>query len=101
MAENITDISYLMILDKIYTVTSISFADMTITAEDEGINKKDVPECEIFGVEDVEEFSIKLVNRITPAEIIDFLAVTTGFIGSVLSTLRYGASINPYSLILA
>lgn len=73
MAENITDISYLIILDKIYTVTSISFADMTITAEDEGINKKDVPECEIFGVEDVEEFSIKLVNRITPAEIIDFL----------------------------
>lgn len=63
-----------MILDKIYTVTSISFADMTITAEGEGINKKDVPECEIFGVEDVEEFSIKLVNRITPAEIIDFLA---------------------------
>lgn len=45
MAENITDISYLMILDKIYTVTSISFADMTITAEDEGINKKDIPEC--------------------------------------------------------
>lgn len=42
MAENITDISYLMILDKIYTVTSISFVDMTITAEDEGINKKDV-----------------------------------------------------------
>lgn len=73
IAENITDISYLMILDKIYTVTSISFADMTITAEDEGINKKDVPECEIFGVEDVEEFNIKLVNRITPAEIIDFL----------------------------
>lgn len=63
-----------MILDKIYTVTSISFADIPITAEDEGINKKDVPECEIFGVEDVEEFSIKLVNRITPAEIIDFLA---------------------------
>ena len=68
-----TDISYLMILDKIYTVTSISFVDMTITAEDEGINKKDIPECEIFGVEDVEEFNIKLVNRITPAEIIDFL----------------------------
>lgn len=62
-----------MILDKVYTVTSISFADMTITAEDEGINKKDIPECEIFGIEDIEEFSIKLVNRITPAEIIDFL----------------------------
>ena len=73
MAENITDISYLMVLDKVYTVTSISFADMTITAEDEGINKKDVPECEIFGVKDVEGFNIKLVNRITPAEIIDFL----------------------------
>ena len=73
IAENITDISYLMILDKVYTVTSISFADMTITAEDEGINKKDIPECEIFGIEDIEEFSIKLVNRITPAEIIDFL----------------------------
>ena len=72
MAENITDISYLMILDKIYTVTNISFADMTITAEDEGINKNDIPECEIFGIEDVEEFSIKLVNRINPAEIIDF-----------------------------
>ena len=74
MAENITDISYLMILDKIYTVTSISLADMTITAVAEGITKKDIPECEVFGIEDVEEFSIKLVNRIIPAEIIDFLA---------------------------
>lgn len=69
--DNITQIKYIKITDKLYQVTDISFADMTIRAV-ETIHAISVPQNEVFDLDDLKEFKIKLINNGGMADIINF-----------------------------
>lgn len=77
MIENISKIQYVLVANKIYKVTHIDFGNLTIEASKTDLSKTDlsiadVPEDEIFPVEEFEEFRIKLTNRSRMGEVIDF-----------------------------
>ena len=60
-----------MISNKIYKVTSINWQHLTLEAEETGLCVGDVPESELWGVSELEEFKIRLVNNGSRAGIID------------------------------
>ena len=69
--DNITLIKYIKVVDKLYQVTNISFADMTIRAV-ETTTVAPVPQNVIFDLDDLKEFKIKLINNGGMADIVDF-----------------------------
>lgn len=68
--ENITRIQYLSVGDKLYQVTHIDFADLMIEAMESDLDVCDVPENEIFCLEDFGEFKVTLRNG--GGKIVDF-----------------------------
>ena len=71
MEENISKIKYILILDKIYKVTSINWQHLTLEAKGTELCVGDVPESELWGVSELEEFKIRLVNNGCKADVID------------------------------
>lgn len=71
--DNITQIKYIKVVNKLYHVTDISFAEMTIRAV-ETKTAASVPQNEIFLLSELKEFEIKLINNGGVADIIDFMA---------------------------
>ncbi len=51
-----------MVDTKIYKVTDIDFCNLTIEASETDLSIVDVPESEIFPIEDFREFRIRLIN---------------------------------------
>ena len=61
--KNILKIKYLLVADsKIYKVTDIDFHNLTIEATRTDLSIADVPEDEIFPIEDFRKFRIRLIN---------------------------------------
>lgn len=58
--------------DKIYEVTDIDFSDLILEASETDLKVIDVPESEVFPIEDFSEFTVRLVNSKGVAEIINF-----------------------------
>lgn len=52
----------MIIADKIYKITGLNFADLTIEAVGTNLIVTDVPENEVFPIEELSEFDIKLHN---------------------------------------
>jgi|MucameStandDraft_1065616.scaffolds.fasta_scaffold02358_11 hypothetical protein len=59
---NNTKIQYLSVADKIYKVKNIDFHNLIIEATKTDLVISDVPENEVFPIEELEEFRIKLCN---------------------------------------
>lgn len=64
MSENISKIKYLLVDTKIYKVTHIDFCDLSIEASRTDLLIADVPENEIFPIEELREFRIRLINDV-------------------------------------
>ena len=63
MDENISKIQYLSAAGtKIYKVTDIDFHNLIIEATETDLSIVDVPEDEVFPVEEFGEFKIRLIN---------------------------------------
>lgn len=61
--KNISEIKYISVSDtKIYKVTDIDFRDLTIEAIETDLSIADVPESELFPVEEFGEFRVRLCN---------------------------------------
>ncbi len=69
---NNTKIKYLNIKDKIYEVTRISFYYMTIEASETDLPIADVPEDELWDIDEFERYEIRLINNGGVGEIVDF-----------------------------
>lgn len=69
---NDTKIKYLLVCDKLYAVTDINFSDLTLEASETDLLVSDVPEQEIFTLEELCEFTIRLKNGIGMAEVVNF-----------------------------
>ena len=61
-AINDTKIQYISVADKIYKVTDIDFRNLTIEATETDLSIADVPESEVFPVEEFGEFRVRLIN---------------------------------------
>lgn len=59
-------------VDKIYEVTNIDFWDLIIEGVECDLDISDIPEEEIFNIEQFKDFRIKLINGGDEGEIIDF-----------------------------
>ena len=73
ITDNITQIKYIKIIDKLYRVTDISFTDMSIHAV-ETTSATSVLRSTVFNLEELREFRIRLVNNGGAADIIEFRA---------------------------
>lgn len=63
MSENISKIKYLSVANtKLYKVNIIDFCNLTIEATETDLSIADVPENEVFPVEEFGEFRIRLIN---------------------------------------
>lgn len=60
-----------MVVDKIYEVTSINWLHFALEARETDLNVGDVPDSEVFPLEDFSDFKVRLVNG-GVAKIIDF-----------------------------
>lgn len=64
MSKNISKIQYISVADtKIYKVTDSDFCNLTIVARETDLSIADVPENEVFLVEEFGEFRIRLINN--------------------------------------
>lgn len=61
---NDTRIKYLLVTGKLYEVTDIDFSDLILEAKECDLDVSDVPEEEIFTIEQFKDFRIKLVNGV-------------------------------------
>lgn len=61
-AINDTKIKYLLVADKIYEVSAIDFHNLAIEANKTDLMIADVPEGEVFPVEEFGEFRVRLIN---------------------------------------
>lgn len=61
-AINDTKIQYLLVADKIYEVSAIDFHNLAIEATETDLTSVDVPENEVFPVEEFGEFRVGLCN---------------------------------------
>lgn len=61
-AINDTKIQYLLVADKIYEVSAIDFHNLAIEANKTDLTIADVPEGEVFPVEEFGEFRVRLCN---------------------------------------
>lgn len=58
-----TKIKYLSVADtKIYKVTNIDFINLAIEATETDLSIADIPEDEVFPVEEFAEFRVRLIN---------------------------------------
>ena len=57
---------------KLYQVTHIDFSDLTIEARETDLNVSDVPEEEIFRLEDFGEFRVTLRNGGGKGKVVDY-----------------------------
>ena len=73
ITDNITQIKYIKVIDKLYRVTKISFMDMSIHAV-EITSASGILQNTVFGLEELREFRIRLVNNDGAADIIEFRA---------------------------
>ena len=73
ITDNITQIKYIKVIDKLYRVTDISFTDMSIHAV-ETTSATSVLRSSVFNLEELREFRIRLVNNGGAADIIEFRA---------------------------
>ena len=62
MKINETRIKYLLLVDKIYEVETISFYYFTVTAKETDKTISDVPLEEVFDITDFKDFKITLRN---------------------------------------
>ncbi len=62
MRENISKIQYISVADKIYKVNLIDFHNLAIEATETDLSIADVPENEVFPVEEFGEFRVRLIN---------------------------------------
>ena len=72
MAINETKIKYLLVVDKIYEVTSINWLHFALEARETDLRVTDVPDSEVFQIEDFSDFKVRLVKGSGVAKIIDF-----------------------------
>lgn len=72
MIINNTRIQYLLVGDKLYQVTHIEFSDLAIEARECDLEIDDVPEGEVFCLEDFGEFKVTLRNGGGMGEVVDF-----------------------------
>ena len=72
MNENISKIKYLSVADKIYKVTAIDFHNLTIEAARTDLSIADIPENEVFPIEEFGEFRVRLCNDGRMGAIVDF-----------------------------
>ena len=72
MNENISKIKYLSVADKIYKVTAIDFHNLTIEAARTDLSIADIPENEVFPIEEFGEFRARLCNDGRMGAIVDF-----------------------------
>lgn len=64
---------FLQLMDKkIYRIAGISFFHMTIDAVETNVPAADIPEDELWNIQDFKNYRIKLINNGGQAEIIDF-----------------------------
>lgn len=71
ITDNITQIKYIKVVDKLYQVTNISFADMIIRAVETTTAAPNLQNV-LFDLDDLKEFKIKLINNGGMADIVDF-----------------------------
>ena len=70
---NDTKIRYLLVADsKLYEVTKIDFSDLTMEASETNLLVSDVPAEEIFRLDELQEFKIRLKNHKGVAEVVNF-----------------------------
>ena len=69
---NNTKIQYLSVADKIYKVTAIDFHNLTIEAAITDLSIADIPENEVFPIEEFGEFRVRLCNDGRMGAIVDF-----------------------------
>ena len=69
---NNTKIKYLLVMDKLYEVTGIDFSELTLEASEIDLLVSDVPAEEVFRLDELQEFRIRLKNRKGVAEVINF-----------------------------
>ena len=71
ITDNITQIKYIKVIDKLYRVTKISFTDMSIHAV-ETTSAAGILQNTVFALEELKDFRIQLVNNGGAADIIEF-----------------------------
>lgn len=69
---NDTRIRYLLVGDRLYQVTHIDFSELTIEARECDLDVVDVPEEEIFCLEDFGGFKVTLHNVGGKGKVVDF-----------------------------
>ena len=69
---NNTKIKFLNVTGKIYQVTDISFFHMTIEATETNLTVANVPEYELWDIEEFERYKVRLINNDGMGEIVDF-----------------------------
>lgn len=69
---NNTKIKYLNVENKIYQVTDISFFHMRIEAVETNLTVTDVPEDELWDIEEFKRYKIRLINNDGMGKIVDF-----------------------------
>ena len=74
--DNITQIKYIKIRDKLYRVTDISFTDMNIHAA-EATPAAEISQNTVFDIAELKEFRIRLVNNSGMADVVEFGAWKT------------------------
>ncbi len=64
MQGNISKIKYLLVVDKIYEVTSIDWQHLYLEARETDLNVGDVEASELWDISDFDnEFTIRLINN--------------------------------------
>lgn len=69
---NDTKIKYLLVVNKIYEVTSINWLHLCIEAKETNLSVGDVEESDIWDIAEFEDFKIRLVNGDGVAKVVDF-----------------------------
>ena len=59
-------------MDKLYEITDINLSDLTLEASETNLLVSDVPVEEVFRLDELQEFRIRLKNRKGVAEVINF-----------------------------
>lgn len=59
-------------MDKLYKVTDIDFSAPTLEAKETDLKVTDVPDSEVFPIEDFSDFKVRLINGCGVAKVIDF-----------------------------
>lgn len=69
--KNISKIKYIRIGEKVYKVTDISILDSYIEAAETELSTDEIPENELWDIEELGQYQIKLLNRQRKIKIIN------------------------------